>query len=443
MNPEMNAIPSSAHRRWFIPLIAAAGLLVAGGGLFVKWNRRVAPVPAIATNGLDPVVAKLIEDTLGSVRSLPGSGERWGKLGSVLFHYDFPEESGFAFDRAEQLAPNDARWPYLHALLLMPRDPKAATKRLRRAVKASGDRPDMPRLQFAQWLAEHGEIQEAEEQFSALLRSATNHPPALLGLAWLRRAQGRLDESRMLLNRCLEDPHTANAAHVLLAQVEQALGNVPAARAAARRVASLPPDELWPDPFWNEAAAYWVGKKAALQEASSLMDRGRFEEALKRLEIITRDYPDDDEGWYLAGWALNRAQRPEEAERALREHLRLAPLSPRGRSQLAVALLSQNRAAEAILILEAALKLKPTWRELHFNLGYACVQLGRDDDAIGHLRTALALDPNFVPTYTALAELLLRRGDRVEALRLSRQALEIEPADSRALELLKRIPARE
>ena len=205
-------------------------------------------------------------------------------------------------------------------------------------------------------------------------------------------------------------------------------------------MANLPTDEPWPDPFWTEAASYWVGKKALIHEASSLLDRGHFEEALERLANVTRNYQEDDEAWYLAGWTLNHMQRPAEAEHALREHLRRAPQSPRGHSQLAVSLLSQNRAAEAVTILEDGLKLKPTWRELRFNLGYACVQLGRHDEAIGHLRTALELDPNYVPSYTGLAELLLRRGESVEARRLLKEALELDPADTRAQALMRTIP---
>ncbi len=385
-------------------------------------------------------MARLIDGTLRDVRAAPRSGDAWGKLGSALMHYEFIPEARVCFDHAEKLSPGNPRWPYLHALLVLARYPADAAPLLRRAVAACGERPDMPRLQLAQWLAERGETAEAEQYFQSLLRLAPNHPPALLGLARLRRAQGRFEESRGFLDRCLSDPHTAKAAHALLAQVQQALGDTPAAETAARRAASLPADTPWPDPFWAEASAFRAGRKALLQDASDLLDQDQLAPALQVLASVTRDYPDDDEAWYLTGWTLNRAQRSAEAERALREHLRRSPQSPKGHAQLAVSLLNQNRPAEAVDVLEAALKLKPTWRELHFNLGYACAQLDRDADAIQHLRDALALDPNHVPTHTALAELLLRRGDSTEARRLLRQALELQPSDNRARALLQSLP---
>jgi len=419
--------------RWFLPVLA----LVLGVGVYVWMTRPTPKLPTISTAGLDPAVAKLIESTLLELQAAPRSGAAWGGLGSVLIHYEFPGETRQAFEEAERLAPRDARWPYLHGLMLVQKEPHAAIAKFRHAVDLCENKPDMPRLQLAQLLAERGHLEEAEKHLVVLLKLATNHPPALLELARIRMIQGRPQESLKALESCLNDPHTARAAQALEAQVNQTLGNAPAAEAASRRSAGLPPDQPWPDPYWAQALTYRVGLKAVLQDASALMDQGRLAEAIRLLGGAARNYPRDDEVWYLMGWAYNRVQRGADAERALREHLRRMPESPKGLAQLAVSLLSQERYAEAIEILETALKLKPTWRELHFNLGFACVQLGREEEAIGHLRNGLKYDPGHVPSYSALAELLIRRGDRDEALRLLRQALELAPEDQRLHSLLR------
>ena len=418
--------------------------------------------PAIDTAGLDPAVATMINTTLQEVRAAPRSGDAWGKLGSVLMHYEFIDETRAAFEHAESLAPGEPRWPHLHGLAISARDMAAAAEKFRQAAESGSvngkginwssnrmdmaipltdPRPDAPRLRLAQALAERGLDVEAEVQFHTLLRLTPSHPPALLGLARLRHAQGRLSEATNFLAGCLRDPHTARSAHALLAAIEQALGNSSAAAAAARASVILPADVPWPDPWWAEALAYRVGRKAVIEDATALMDQGRLSQALAALDRATREYPQDDEAWYLLGWVWNQRQSGAEAERALREHLRLSPQSPKGHAQLAVALLGQQRHTEAMEVLQAALRLKPTWRELHSNLGYACVQLGRDEEAIGHFRDALALDPNYLPTYTALAELLGRRGGRDEARRLLQQALELEPADARAGAMLRKLEA--
>lgn len=406
--------------------------------LVLSPRRQVKP-PSVPTAGLDPAVATLIQRTLEEVRLAPGSGAAWGKLGSVLLHYEFVEQGRVAFAQAEKLSPTEPRWPYLNALLLLNRDAPAAASKLERAVTLCDNTPDMPRLRLAQFLAERGRDEEAERHLHTLLRSQPDHPPALLGLARLHHVRGRFAESTNALFRCVNDRHTAKGAHALLAAIYRALGQTAQAEAAARRSSALPADAPWPDPFWEEALVWRVGRKAMIEDATALMDRGRFEEALPVLAQATRDYPADDEAWYLMGWALNQLRRSEPAERALLEHLRRSPRSPKGHAQLAVSLLGQKRYAHAIEILEAGLKLKPTWRELHSNLGYACVQLGRDAEAIGHFRNALAHDPNYAATYTALAELLVRRGERDEARLLLRQVLILDPGNARAPSLLERL----
>lgn len=384
--------------------------LLAGVACFCACSRLPQP-PAIATDTLDPAVARLVESALREVRTAPRSGAAWGKLASVLMHYDFQKEARFSFEQAEGLSPQDPRWPYLYGLLLMPNQADAATEKLRRAVELCNDQFDTPRSRLAQWLAERGHAQEAERHFDILLRLIPNHPVALLGLARLRQSSGRPADGARLLSASLSDPHTAKSAHALLASIEQSLGDTTAAEAAARRAAELPADAPWPDPYWTEATAYRVGKKALIEDAAALMDQGRLNEALHLLTRLTREYADDDEGWYLMGWALNQQRQSAQAERVLREHLRRSPQSPKGHAQLAVALLGQQRYEEATEVLEAGVKLKPTWREFHSNLGYACVQLGRRDEAIRHYRDALACDPNYAPTLTALAELGRRTED--------------------------------
>lgn len=408
---------------------------------FVALRPKAPAPPDIDTAALDPVVAGLIRTNLQAVRAAPRSAAAWGQLGSVLMHYEFSDETEAALAWAEKFAPQEPRWPHLHGLVLGSRDVVAATEKFRRATALSGSTPVAPRLRLAQNLAERGLNEEAAKHFQTLLQNTPGHAAARLGLARIRQSEGRLNEATNLLAACLRDPHTGRSAHALLAMMEQALGNAPAAELAARASATLPADAAWPDPWWNEALVWRVGRKALLEDAAALIERGAWPEAQATLGQIIRAYPNESEAWYLMGWTLNQQQRGAEAERALREYVRLVPSSPKGHAQLAITLLGQRRHAEAVEVLQAGLKLKPTWRELHSNLGYAYVQLGRDEEAIGHFRHALALDPNYLPTHTALAELLLRRGQVEEARGLLRRALELSPTERRAQAMLERLPA--
>jgi len=403
------------------------------------WARRAPEPPTLTASDLDPAIARLVESSTWEVRARPRSGAAWGKLATALMHAQFRSEADFAFRQAERFSPHDPQWPYLHGLMLRGDRRDAARARFETASRLCRDRPDAPRLRLAQLLCESGRLAEAEEHFQTLLKNQSSHPPALLGLARIRLAQDRPTESAALLARCADDPHTARSAHALLAQVLRRQGDAAGAEAAARKVAGLPSDRPWPDPYWRDALKLRVGKAAWLEQAQALIDLGRPSEALKALTAIVRDYPTDAEAYYLVGWVLNREGRGADAERSLREHLRRSPASPKGHAQLAVALLAQARHAEAVEILRQAIRLKPTWAELHFNLGYACAHLGQSEEATARFRETLRLDPNYLEAYITLADLLNRKGERDEPLRLLRQALTLDPADERAKFLIQRI----
>jgi tetratricopeptide (TPR) repeat protein len=390
----------------------------------------------ILTQSLDPAVSRLIQDSTARVTRTPESADAWGRLGSVLMHYEFVPEASEALAEAERLAPAEPRWPYLRGWLLMAHQPTEAVHALRRAATLAGAHQDACRLRLAQFLEERGQVNDAENEYRRLRVAVPEHPLAHLGLARIAHQRGDALEAERLLTPCLHHPQTRKVAHELLAAVQKSAGQESNALATARHAAALPPDPRSPDPLWDEAAVYRVGRKFALADAAAVLDAGKPQEALLLLESVTRDYPADPDGWYLLAWARNQAQDPRGAEHASREHLRRLPASARGLVQLAVALLGQRRYADALPVLESAGQLRPTWREIHSNLGYANVHLSRPAEAEQHYRQALAIDPAHVPTHTALAELLLRRGAQPEAKRLLQSAASLEPGNPRVQMLL-------
>jgi tetratricopeptide (TPR) repeat protein len=426
-----------AGRRW---LFVAFFFALLGFFVVLPLSHRPPEPPHIDTTTLDPAVARTIDNAVRQVRATPKSGDAWGRLGATLLHYEFNRESADSFVQAERSSPDDPRWYYLHALLQMNHEPSSAEELLKKSAERAPETIDMPRLRLASLLAERGKQKAAELEFRRLLKRERQHAAASLGLSRLLHQQGHDVESVTVLQSSLRDLRTRKAAQELLATVQGSLGQTNEARATAQTAVGLPTDVPWPDPYWDEATKYRVGLKHSLEQSNGLLDSGRATEAVALLQIVTRDYPADPEGWYLLGWALNQTQAFVESERALREHLRLSTNSVKGLTQLAVALLGQRRFADALPVLEDALKLKPTWRELHANLGYACVQLGRAEEAERHYRDALAQDPNHVPSRIALGELLLRRGEVNQARQVLQEAANLAPNDPKVQGLLRKLP---
>jgi tetratricopeptide (TPR) repeat protein len=420
--------------RWW----GTAAVLILAMGLAVSfWLRPRAPrPPTISTAGLDLAIAALIDKSVAEVRSSPRSGPAWGRLGMVLQTYDFKEDARSCFVEAERLSPQEPRWPWFHALLLLPDD--AGLPKLRRAVELCHDQPDAPRLKLAQLLAERGELDEAERHFQELLRARPDHAVAWLGVANVSISHGRLEESVGQLNRCLTNEYTAKAACQLLATVQQRLGHTNAADTATRLAATLPPDRDWPNPFAQEAAQYRVGRQALLDRAQQLLRQRRAEEALPVATRLVTDYADAADAWLTLGRVRVLEKDFVAAEQALRHCLQLDPKLVDGHMQLGLALLYQRRNAEAAASFQEALRQKPALAEAHYNLGLARLREGDRAGAIQSLREAIRCDANEVQPRLALADALNKSGQREEALAELRRALKLNPNDARVRQMLER-----
>jgi tetratricopeptide (TPR) repeat protein len=390
--------------------------------------------PKVNTHGLDPAVARLIEETTEAVRASPDSGAAWGRLGALLVAHGFHPEAEAAFVQAEWFSPEEPRWPYRHALLLIDQSGPVDSiiAKLRAAVELDRDRTDVPRLRLAQFFLEQGQLDDAERDFQSLLRLHPAHPPALLGMARIRLAQGRVAEGLDFVTLCADDRHVARSAQVLLAQLHQRLGNAPAAEAAARASSRLPPDASWPDPYLSDIPEVLVGKRGLMEQAQQLIDAQRLDDAIRVLATVTNDYPQDAEAYYGLGLILSGQKKSADAEAALREHVRLAPDSAHGHEQLAVVLLAQNRPAEAVEALRRAIQLMPSLAKAHYYLGVAHARLGHAEEALTCFRNALQHDPKDGDSYGMLADLLSLGGRYAEAVDALQRAIQIRPTWARA-----------
>jgi len=420
---------------------AILGLAAVTG--YYAWQWSTAPKPPVIVNdGLDRPVITQITQALNDVRSSPRSDKTWGKLGLALQASEFKTEARFCFAQAERFDGAEPRWPYFQALLLTQDHPEEATAKFRRAVELSRDRSDIPRLRFAQFLAERAKLDEAESHFKDLLRVNRNHGPALLGLAQSSFAQGRLQESTEYLNRCLKDVHVAKSAYLLLTTVQQRMGNARAAEGAASIAAVLPPDRTWPDPYAKEAAEFQIARQALVDRGLQLVKHGYLDEALPLVTRVLQDYPEDPEGWLLLG-RLHLLQKDcAAAERAIRRHLALRSQSVNGYAQLGMALLCLERYSDAAAAFQEAVQWKPDFGEAHFNRGFALARMGNGIDAIQSFREAIRCSPNLIDPYITLADLLSQSGQKADALFYLHRALELNPADERAKVLLERARQR-
>ena len=120
------------------------------------------------------------------------------------------------WQRAVELSPTDALSHYHLSLQYDSTDPDQRQLALDSAGRATEANPRFSRglSRRAELLLEQGQQQEAEELFNRTLALAPADPAALYGLAYLRRQEGELEETRQLLQRFFADGPVA--LHLLL-----------------------------------------------------------------------------------------------------------------------------------------------------------------------------------------------------------------------------------
>src|SRR5262249_25538018 len=147
------------------------------------------------------------------------------------------------------------------------------------------------------------------------------------------------------IERCAANRYTGKAAHRLLAEVRQRLGDRTAAEQALHQAADGPEDALWPDPFYDEVQSLRVGKEGSLARTNQLQGEGRLKEAQALHQRMRQQYPEFR--WLEEGQVLLERKEYPAAEKALREATRLAPTSVEAHFYWGLALQRQKDYAAA------------------------------------------------------------------------------------------------
>ncbi len=444
MSEPASAPPVPCRRRRYVALAVLLMGLAAAAGLAWRWWFRPAPMepPALDAAGVDPAVWRAVETAREAVRREPDSDRAWGRLGMVLLAHQFRDEAGVCLARAEQLNPQDVRWPYYQALVVRRSDPEAAIAHLRRVATADGGEMETPRLLLGELLVQGGRLDEAETLFQDILKRDPHNSRAHLGLAHVAFERDDLPACLAHLDEAKENPCTRRAAHMFLAEVQQRQGDRSAAEEALRQARQLPDDAPWPDPLADPIRELVVGHLEVVTHAAALLQQGEAAQAIPLLRQAIEDYPESSWAKILLGRAWLRAGNLNKAEQILRSAVERAPEAVEAHFYLGVVLFERNEIEAALPFFRKAVELKPDYALAWYNLGHCLKRHGDRAEALEAFRTAVACKPQFAEAHTNLGELLADEGRFDAAAEQLRRAIQLAPQDIRARQLLESVQKR-
>lgn len=135
------------------------------------------------------------------------------------------------------------------------------------------------------------------------------------------------------------------------------------------------------------------------------LEAERYSEALRHLDRVREDWPDDAYVWFASGLCHDYLENPRAAADAYRRVLLFSPAWTKARKNLGRDLYLLGDYSEAEAALRRCCAENPDDREAHDLLGYVCYRQGKLRDSFGHYESARRLDP-FDPKMERNARLL-------------------------------------
>jgi tetratricopeptide (TPR) repeat protein len=424
------------RRRRAALAICALALASAAGWYGWHWWRTPGP-PEVRLVDPDPFVQEAIEQARSGVRKAPRSAGSWGQLGMVLMAQQILPEAETCLARALELDPQDCRWAYLHARLVLLHDLDGGMQQLTHAADLCADSP-VPRLVLGELLFEQGRLDEAEAQFRQVLHLDPANARAEQGLGRVAYARRDWQQALEHLSRSLERAPSVRASHTLLAEVFFRLGREAEAK-REKRLAEELTDLPWLDPYMEAVDRLKTGVEARLAVAADLVSAGQVQQAVAYLQETVHKRPDAQTAHLAYGRLLLETGRAAAAEQELREAVRLRPDSIEAQYDLGQVLQQQGKLREAAACYRKVIELKPQHALAFYNLGLCLHQQGDRPGAIEALRKAILYKPEFAEAHRDLGNLLAQLGQRAEALECLQTALRLAPADKQAAQLLAKI----
>jgi tetratricopeptide (TPR) repeat protein len=245
------------------------------------------------------------------------------------------------------------------------------------------------RTRMALWLIGQGRYDEAAARTSALEQEAAD--PGMLhfrvGRAFLAREQ--IDAAVRHLARARDLGSKAPDADLLLGQ----------ALVAARR-----PKEAIP-PLRRAFEAGVRRDVSGFELARAHAATGDRAGAVRVLQTVRPERPDDAQTWRRLGELALHLQVPRLGEAFLRQAVRADPSSGEALEQLGLALALSGRFEEAAGTFEKAVGANPSDASARLNLAVALAEIGRIDEARRHAEEALGLEPSYAKAREFLSKL--------------------------------------
>ncbi len=390
------------------------------------------PLPKPVLDRLEPQARELItalqkdlQGTGSTAGDIAAPEALWGELGQTYLAYDFADAAAQCLANAQQLDPQNPRWPYYRAVVAQRRGDFAAAKGfLQHTLELRpGDVPSLLRL--GRLALEEHNLDDAEQLFQEALLDPAATAYAHYGLG--RVAIERQNPSRaiLLFGQALTEQPEASAVHHALGLAYRDTDRLD--EATHHLALAGPQAPRFSDPWLEEASRKVTGARVHLSQGSRDRRAGRYNSAMQHFRRAIELSPDDPSGHHNLGVLLGDLDRHQEAVGHLQSALELEPQRIDALFDLAMARSHLGQLDQAVSVLDRLLTLDSLDHEARRRRAAIYLQQGRVEMARAELRRMLATDAQDTASLWLLAQTEEAAGDHRAASRLYESVAVAEP----------------
>jgi len=267
-----------------------------------------------------------------------------------------------------------------------------------------------------------GHLEDADKRFRRVVELNPHHEQARLYLGEVAEKRKRYKEAAAWYGGITTPPHRFEA-QLRLGIVMARQGKLDAALAHLNGIKARDEDEI---------------AQRALAEEQVLREAGRFQEAMKMLTSVLKQYPNNKDLLYSRALVAEKLGDLKTQERDLRRILKSDPKNAHALNALGYTLADHtNRHQEALSLIRRALEVRPNDAYILDSMGWVHYRMGNLDEAVRYLRQALEIRSD--PEISAhLGEVLWVKGDREGAETVWRRALKTTPDSEPLLTVIKK-----
>ena len=320
-----------------------------------------------------------------------------------------------------------------------------------------------------------GQIENAEQIYTAILKAQPQHPDANHNMAVLAAGVGKIQEALAYFKIALEANPSITQFWLSYINLLIKLDRMPDAKAVfdqakdkgakgeafdhlEKRLSEFSVSESQPqDPNPSSEqlepiiSLYNQGHlQNALSETTQMLERFpnsvvlcsiagasnaglmQFDAAIACYKEALKIKPDYAEAYYNMGVALQDKGDPEAAIESYKEAVKIKPDYAEAYNNMGNVLQKKGDSKAAIESYKEALKIKPDYADAHNNMGNTLKDKGDLEAAINNYKQALKIKPDYAEAFYNMGSALQSKGDLETAIECFQKAVKIKPSYAEA-----------